>query len=71
MGTPVVELGRLEEAEEEDDPIGRPSVSTYPDPRELPETGPPTRQHTQAGPRPPTHIQQKKAWSGLSGRRCT
>ena len=34
---------RLEEAEEEVSPIGRPAVSTNPDPRELPETEPPTR----------------------------
>ena len=47
---------KLEEAEEEGDPIGRPAVSTNPDPRELPETEPPTRKHTQAGPRPLAHM---------------
>jgi hypothetical protein len=32
-------------------------VSTKLGPRELPETEPPTRKHTQAGPRPPSaHI---------------
>ena len=46
MGTPMVEFGRrIEEAEGEGDPIGRPAVSTNPDPRELPDE-PPTRQHT-------------------------
>ena len=39
-------MERIEEAEGERDPIGRPSVSTNVDPRELPETEPPTRQHT-------------------------
>jgi hypothetical protein len=34
---------RTEEAEVESDPIGRPAVSTYPDPRELPETESSTR----------------------------
>jgi hypothetical protein len=29
--------------------LGRPAVSTNPDPRELQETEPPTRQHTWAG----------------------
>jgi hypothetical protein len=33
----------LKEAEGENDPMGRPAASTYPDPRELPETEPPTR----------------------------
>ena len=36
-------LGRTDEAEGEQDPIGKPAVSTNPDPRELPETEPPTR----------------------------
>jgi hypothetical protein len=43
----MFELGeRLKKLKEEGDPIGRPSVSTNPDPREVPETEPPTRQHT-------------------------
>jgi hypothetical protein len=29
----------------------------------------PTRQHTRAGPRSLTHIQQRTSWSGLSRRR--
>jgi hypothetical protein len=33
----------IEEAEGESNLIGRPEVSTYPDPRELPETDPPPR----------------------------
>ena len=32
-----------EEAERKSDPIERPAVSTNPDPRELPDTEPPTR----------------------------
>jgi hypothetical protein len=46
----------MEEAEEEGDPIGRSAVSTNLVPWELSDTEPPARQHTQAGPRPPTHI---------------
>jgi hypothetical protein len=37
--------GRIDRAEGEDDHIERPAVSTNPDPRELPETEPPTIQH--------------------------
>ena len=33
-------------------PIGRPTVSTNPDPSELSETKPPTKEHTLAGLRP-------------------
>jgi hypothetical protein len=39
---------RLEEAEGEGYPIGRPAVSTNPDPKELLETELPTRQHTKS-----------------------
>ena len=53
---------RLEEAEEEGDPIGRPGVSTNPDPQDLSDTEPPTRQDTLAGPKPP-YIYSR----GLSG----
>jgi hypothetical protein len=59
----------MEEAEEEGNPIRRPVVSTNPEPWELPETEPPTWQYTWAGPRPPTHIQQRTDWTGFSGRR--
>lgn len=40
----MVELGkRIEETEEKGNPIGRLTVSTNPDPRELPKTELPTR----------------------------
>ena len=39
---------RLEETEEEGNPIGRPAVSTNLDPWDLSDTEPPTRQHTLA-----------------------
>jgi hypothetical protein len=41
------------------------------DPQDLSDAGPPTRQHTPADIRPPTHIQQRVAGSGLSQRTCT
>jgi hypothetical protein len=50
---------------------GGPAVSTNLDPWDLSNTGPPTRQHTLANMRPPTHIQQRTAGSGFSQRRCT
>jgi hypothetical protein len=56
---------KLEEAEEEGDPVGGPTVSTNLDPRDLSDTMPPTIQHTAADMRPPTHIQQKTAGFGL------
>jgi hypothetical protein len=46
---------RLEEAEENGDPIGRPAVSTNLDPRDLSDTEPPTRWHTLVGQRLPTY----------------
>jgi hypothetical protein len=49
---------------------GRPAVSTNPDPGDLSDTGPPTKQYTPADMKPLTHIQQRTAWRGLSGRRC-
>ena len=55
--TSVVELGKLKEAEEKDDPVGGPAISINLDPQELSNTGPPTRQDTAADMRPPTHIQ--------------
>lgn len=45
--------GRIEGAEGDGNPIGRPTVSTNLDPWELPETEPPTKEHTWAGPRLP------------------
>jgi hypothetical protein len=62
---------KLEEAEEESDPIGRPAVSTNLDPWDLSDTELPTRQHTPADMRPPTLKQQRTARSGLSQRRYT
>jgi len=52
--------GKLEEAEEEGSPMGRPAVSTDLDPQDLSDTEPPSRQHTLAGH---THIYSR----GLSG----
>ena len=43
---------KLEEAEKGGDPIGRPAVF----PQDLSDTEPPTRQHTPADMRTPTHI---------------
>ena len=44
--------GRIEGAEGDGNPIGRPTVSTNLDPWELPETEPPTKEHTLACPKP-------------------
>jgi hypothetical protein len=41
--TPVVELGRLKEAEEKGDPVGRPAVSINLDSQDLSNTGSPNR----------------------------
>jgi hypothetical protein len=49
---------KLEEAEEDSDPVGGPVVSINLEPRDFSDTGPPTRQHTPADMRPPTHLQQ-------------
>jgi hypothetical protein len=54
---------KLEEAEEESDPIGGPAVSINLDPRDLSDTGPQSKQHTPAGMRPPQHIYSR----GLPG----
>jgi hypothetical protein len=62
---------KLEEAEEEGDPVGGPAVSINQDPRDLSDTEPPTRQHTPADMRLPTHIQQMTASSVFMKRRCT
>jgi hypothetical protein len=61
----------LEEAEGEQDPVGRPAVSTNLEPCDLLDTERPTRKHTPAHMRIPTHIHQRPLWSGLSERRCT
>ena len=60
----------MEEAEEESDPMGRPAVSTNLDPGDLSDTEASTSQHTLAGSRSLTHIQQRTAWSGLNERIC-
>jgi hypothetical protein len=49
-------MEKLEEAEEEDNPVERPVVSINLDSQELSVTGPPTRQHTATNMRlPNTH----------------
>ena len=62
-------LGRTDEAEGEQDPIGKPAVSTKPDPRELPETEPPGRNIHGWSETPGTNIAEA-TWSGHSERRC-
>jgi hypothetical protein len=57
---------KLEEAEEEGNPVGGPAVLIDLDLRDLSNTGPPTRQHTPTGMRPPTHIQQRTIGPGFS-----
>ena len=54
---------KLEEDEEEGDPIGRPAISTNLDPQDLSDTKPPTRQHIGAVLKPLTQIQQRTARS--------
>jgi hypothetical protein len=41
--------GRTEGAEEDCNPVGRTTLSTNPDPSKLPETKPPTKEHSWAG----------------------
>jgi hypothetical protein len=62
-------MENLEEAEEEGNPIRRLEVSTNIDHQDLSETEPPTRQHTLAGLRLLSYIQQRTIWSGLNGRK--
>lgn len=75
----MVESGRIEGAEGEDELIGRPGVSTNPDPREIPETEPLTRQHIHSRGLPglasvdvpnlekPETPGSGEAWPGLGG----
>jgi hypothetical protein len=63
--------GKMEEGKEEGDTVGGPAVSINLDPCDLSDIGPPTRKHTPADMRPPTHIQQRTDGSGFSQRRCT
>jgi hypothetical protein len=67
---------KLEEAEEEGDPVQRPAVLTSLDQWDLSDTGPQTKQHTPADMRPPTHIQHclviyRTVWSGFNQKICT
>jgi len=62
---------KLEEAEEEGNPVGGPAVSINTDSWHLSDTGSPTRQRTLAEMRPPTHIQQGIQGPGFSQRSCT
>jgi len=66
--TPVIELG--EEAEE-GNPLRGPAVSINLNPRDLSDTGSPTRQNTSADLRSPTHIQERTTWSAFSQTNCT
>jgi hypothetical protein len=52
---------RLDEVEEEDDPIQRPAVSANLNPWDLSDTEPPTRQHRLPALRPWTLIQKRTA----------
>jgi hypothetical protein len=47
---------RIEGADENVGTIGRPTLSTNLEPWELPETKPPFKEHTRAGPPPPIHM---------------
>jgi hypothetical protein len=58
----------MEEVEEEGNPMERPAVSTNLDPRDLSNTEQPPRQHTLAGLRPLTHMQQRTACPGFNER---
>jgi hypothetical protein len=49
----------LEEGEEEGNPVAGPAVSINLDSWDLSDTGTPSRQHTPADMRTPTHIQQE------------
>jgi hypothetical protein len=44
--------GKIEATKGDDNPTGRPTVSINLDPLELPESNPPTKEHTLAGVRP-------------------
>jgi len=57
---------KLEEAEEEGNPVRGLAVSINLEPWDLLDTGSPTRQHTPAEMRPPTHIQERLPGSEFS-----
>ena len=56
---------KLKDAEEQSDPVAGPAVSSNLGIWDLADTGPPTRQHTPADKRTPTHIQQRTAGLGM------
>jgi hypothetical protein len=62
--------GRIEGTEGDGNPIGRPTVSIYLDPEELPETEPPTKEHTWANLKPQAHMKQRTVLSGLIEKGC-
>ena len=62
---------KLEEAEEEGNPVWGQAVSFNLDLQDLSDTEPPIRQNIQADMMPQTHIQQRTARSRFSQRRCT
>jgi hypothetical protein len=49
-------MGRIKRAERDSNPIGKITVSIYLDLWELPETKPPTQEHTWGGPAPLAHM---------------
>jgi hypothetical protein len=57
---------RIEGNEGDGNPIEILTVSTNLNPSELPETKLPTKEHTQAGPRPLVYMQHRTALSGVS-----
>ena len=65
LGNPMYE-GKDRRAEGDFDPIGKITVWTNPYPSELPETKPPIKEHTWAGPWPPAHMY----WSTASCITC-
>jgi hypothetical protein len=64
-------MQKLEQAEEEGNPVGGQAISINLDLQAVIDTGLPNRQCTPGDMRPATHIQQMTAGSGFSQRRCT
>jgi hypothetical protein len=63
----VGKLGKkMKEAEDKGNTVKGLADSSNLGPRDLSNTGPPTRQHIPADIRAPTHIQQRTATPGLS-----
>jgi len=61
----------LQEADKEGHPAKGTAVSVNLAPRDLSDTGSPTRQHTSVDMRPPIHIQQRTSGFVFSQRKCT